>query len=170
MSASDIVITSDYGTKRPKKRKRAREQQTPQPQIQAGVLVIPASAPDDTDHHRVEEKANVIVVASINIKATRQAIINDWRRYTPEAIVAVYRKYYTGDDKRGVFTAIIKDGDTERRVKISRSLTTMLSRLKTFLSKLRPPPPAEYLQVSLYRRLNISSSGERTMRNANVVL
>ena len=133
MSASDIVITSDYGSKKAKKRKRAREQRPAAPHIQAvnGVLVIPASATDDTHHHRAEQKANVIVIPHINIKETRQAIINDWKKYTPAAIVAVFRKYYTGNDKRGVFDAIIKDGDTETRVKISRSLTTMLSRFKT---------------------------------------
>ena len=86
-----------------------------------------------------EVKADVIVVSIINLKDTRKAILHDPMNYTPTSIVEVFREYYTATDKKTVMTMTIQDGDSKRKLKLSYTLSTMLSRFKKQLSKLKKP-------------------------------
>ena len=70
---------------------------------------------------------DVIVVSIINIKDTRKAILHDPMNYTPTSIVEVFREYYTATDKKNVMTMTIQDGDSKRKLKLSCTLSTVVS-------------------------------------------
>jgi hypothetical protein len=151
---SDIVIRSDYSDKSSKKgRKRRRDTTRADSHIETnGVLVISADNASNgrvRKSRKVEEKANVMVVSSINMRQTRKAILNDAMSYTPASIVEVFRKYYTDDEKKNVMTMTVQDGDSKRKLKLSYSLSTMLSRFKKQLSKLKKP---EFISDKLWER------------------
>lgn len=140
---SDIVIRSDYSeksTSRKQSKKRYREASSSDSHIQTnGMLVIPAGDTSNgpgRNFQKSEEKANVMVVSSINIKDTRKAILNKPMGYTPSAIVGVFRAYYTDDEKKNVMTMTIQDGDNKRKIKLSYSLQCCLG-LKSSYRKYR---------------------------------
>ena len=119
-----------------------------------GVLIIPTDAQKKKiKKHNIANAANVKVISTLDMRATKQAILNDWRRYTPEHVVGIFRKNYTN----------------------KKSLSTMLSRFKTQLSSIRDPPPIEYLEkIKLkkeeYNDIRKAANEVRTKGSLNVLV
>ena len=103
MSESDMVIKSDYRTRKrrykkaidnvkviksdyddnPRQKKRTKRQSEPHIQQQNGVLVIPASdvssGSGKNSSSRGQEEVGVITISTINIRETRKDILNNWK-------------------------------------------------------------------------------------------
>ena len=85
------------------------------------MLIIPAKASDQLPAK--ENQASVKVISSLDIKGTRLQILANWRSYTPDKIVAIFKTHYEN----------------------KRSLAVMLSRMKKDLKALENPPDDKYL-------------------------
>ena len=115
--STDIVIKSDISEKHIKKR-------TNKPRPQSGVLIIPRSTTiSHVSPTETETQTGVMIIPSIDIKATRSEILSNWRSYDPAKIVAIFREHYQN----------------------TRSLAVMLSRMKKDLKSLEDAPDDTYL-------------------------
>ena len=95
------------------------------PAVSDGVLIIPTTKEKrKLERNKITNAVNVKVVSTLDIKATKQAILDNWTAYTPEQIVAIFRKQYQN----------------------RRSMSNLLSRFKTQLSSIDNPPPSEFLE------------------------
>ena len=146
--STDLVIPSDYSVdpENLKTRKATKKKIKSEPSsstttgaqiIQtSGVMVIPADPAVKPQHafthaSKVKSETNrgknvkvIAVAASVDIKANKQSILNDWRAWKPEEVVAMFKLKYDN----------------------LKSLSVMLSRFKTELAALKSPLPAEYLK------------------------
>ena len=73
--------------------KRARPE-TPRLAPAVGTLVIPLGQSEE-NKTKSEDAAVIVVSQGIDIKASREMIVRNWRQYTPQKIVAIMRKHYT---------------------------------------------------------------------------
>ena len=117
-----------------------------------GVMIIP---PMSTELALIphSQSANVKVIATLDIKATRMQILSAWQSYTPEKIVSIFRKAYPN----------------------TRTLSVMISRFKKQLSALEAPPPDTYLEaVKLqrgeYNAIRKEATDGRTKGSLNVAV
>ena len=99
------------------------------------------------------QSANVKVIATLDMKATRMQILGAWQSYTPEQIVSIFRKAYPN----------------------TRTLSVMISRFKKQLSALEAPPPDTYLEaVKLqrgeYNAIRKEATEGRTKGSMNVAV
>ena len=115
MNSTDIVVnlSEDLSEDSPVRKKRRA--------AGPGVLIIPAKASDQLPAK--ENQASVKVISSLDIKGTRLQILANWRSYTPDKIVAIFKTHYEN----------------------KRSLAVMLSRMKKDLKALENPPEDKYL-------------------------
>jgi len=111
MSSTDIII--NLSEDQPVKKKL---------RTGSGVLIVPAKTTDQVATTK-ENEASVKVISSLDIKGTRLQILANWRSYTPDKIVAIFRTHYEN----------------------MRSLAVMLSRMKKDLKALDDPPDDKYL-------------------------
>ena len=102
--------------------KRARPE-TPRLAPAVGTLVIPLGQSEE-NKTKSEDAAVIVVSQGIDIKASREMIVRNWRQYTPQKIVAIMRKHYTN----------------------LRTASVQISHLKHELAALPDPPPEEYLK------------------------
>lgn len=130
MAGSNVLVipgvpkTSKGGSRAPQRGSRA-----PQVAPTLGTLTIPAP-----------NSATVVVVSQgIDIKASRQLILENWRSYTPAKIVAIIKKYYAN----------------------IRTAAVQLSHLKAELAALPNSPPPEFL-----KGIRLSTAEYREIRSA----
>ena len=88
MNSTDIVVNLSEDSPVKKKRRAAG----------SGVLIIPAKASDQLPAK--ENQASVKVISSLDIKGTRLQILANWRSYTPDKIVAIFKTHY--ENKRSL--------------------------------------------------------------------
>ena len=140
----DIVIKSDY--EEPKRQKRARDTEVDTISLLGsdGAVVHrqrdaapskPKQSPSSTGQG--EEK----VVEILDPKAIKQNIVANWQKYQnhPQVIVKLIQRLY-----QNLATA-----------------SSQLSNLKSVLSQLTPPPPAEFLE-----KLRLSRKDYKSLREA----
>ena len=96
-------------------------------------------------------KAKSIMISNVDIKATKISILENWRNYSPEEILGIYRSHYSN----------------------IRTLSVMISRLKKELSLLSPAPSDEYLtKLALhkqeYNQIRAQATDVRKKESLNV--
>jgi hypothetical protein len=109
-----LVIKVEHGSN--KKPKIANQEPS------NGVLIIPMNQ-EERASIPPSRSANVKVITTLDLKSTKLQIIAAWQSYTPEQIIAIFRKHYTN----------------------LNSLSVMISRFKKQLEKLENGPPLEFL-------------------------
>ncbi len=122
------------------KRKRSVNKQEPAD----GVMIIPQAASVVNKEMSHRRTANVKVIATLDIKATRTQILAAWQSYTPEKIVGIFRQAYPN----------------------IRTLSVMLSRFKSQLSKLENPPAERYLDGIKLKKQNTTPFANKPMTDA----
>jgi len=98
-----------------------------------------------------QTSANVIVIPNLDIKATKVSILENWKNYSPEQILSIYRTHYLN----------------------IKTLSVMISRLKKEISSLSPAPSDEYLtKLALhkqeYNQIRAQATDVRKKESLNV--
>lgn len=107
------------------------------------VLVIPSGAtphPAKMTAKETSKNPNVKVIEIVDIKATRQAILANWRGFTAAEVVRLHKIHYSN----------------------LRSAAVMISRLKGELGRLEDPPGEDYLS-----KLALSKAQYNEIRKTN---
>ena len=104
-----------------------------------------------TQDTSVQTSTNIIVVPNLDMKATKLNILANWRNYSPEQILNIYRSHYSN----------------------IKTLSVMISRLKKELSSLSPAPNDEYLtklalQKQEYNQIRAQATDVRKKESLNV--
>jgi len=137
-----------------RKKARAKKEEAIQPNAD-GVLIIPGIRVDKMHIPKSSEAAGVKIIPMLDFKKTKQAILANWKAYSPTGIVGIFRKHYQN----------------------KRTLSVMLSRFKKLLAKhgAPEPPPDNFLaglklKASEYKEIRTEAHQNRGRTALNSVV